>query len=183
MHNEALWASPTSVKLGDAPCTTVRPCRLAACCPSCRTNRTYRAGHGSRVRSAAGAAQAYRIRATSQRRLVHAWRQRLVRARVQVRANTGDGCKDSNGRCVLHFQTDEKLLHTGGAPLPLTSHRLQGAHFSEVGGGGGVLQPGEQRAHPAHNKGRHPWGQVARTSSALLEVRACSARLLPCPLR
>mmetsp|Transcript_25845 Transcript_25845/g.81754 ORF Transcript_25845/g.81754 Transcript_25845/m.81754 type:complete len:265 (+) Transcript_25845:282-1076(+) len=35
MHNEALWASPTSVKLGDAPCTTVRPCRLAACCPSC----------------------------------------------------------------------------------------------------------------------------------------------------
>eukprot|EP00962_Isochrysis_galbana_P053336 scaffold24762_cov107-Isochrysis_galbana.AAC.3 len=45
---------------------------------------------------------------------------------------TAAGCKNSSGRCVLHVETEKELVVRSGAPLPLSSHRLKGAHFSEV---------------------------------------------------
>lgn len=76
-------------------------------------------------------------------------------------------CRNSGDRRVLHVPTEKELVRSG-APLSLTSHRVKGAHFSEV-----MVEYSnhDNDARLPQKKGRKdPRGQVARTASALLEV-------------
>lgn len=160
-----LYFAPTSdARNAVLPHHAATRCAVAAAGTHC----AYSTGDGSKLHAPAGSAAADGNRALSNRRVVYAQRERTVRARARGECVlTMHACRNSGDRRVLHVPTEKELVRSG-APLSLTSHRVKGAHFSEV-----MMEYSnhDNDARLPQKKGRKdPRGQVARTASALLEV-------------